>query len=116
MNFVHPQLLHQIQGVAKLRLGFAGKAYDDVGAKGCAGNGPADFVYQVDVVLAGIVAAHPGQYLIIAGLHREVDVFADLGQLRHRFDNAAAHIIGMGGQKPDTVQPVNGVQASQQSS
>ena len=111
MNFIHPQLLHQIQGVAELRLGFAGKAYDNVGAKGCVGNGPADLVYQVDVVLAGIVAAHPGQNLIIAGLHREVDVFADFGELRHGFDDAAAHIIGVRGQEPDAVEAVNGVQA-----
>ena len=54
------------------------------------------------------------QHGVVAGLDRQVDVFAHLGQVGHRLDDAAAHIRRVRGKEADAFQAVNIIEADEQ--
>ena len=114
MHLVKAQFRHQIHRPLILLLGFPGKADDYVGAEGHAGDGIPDAAGQFPVIVPGIGPAHPPQHFIIPGLHRQVDVFANLGQIGDGADDAVIHIRGMGSEKADPFQSVNIIQPGQQ--
>ena len=64
----------------ELRLGFAGKADDDVGGDGDVGDDARGCALQASIVVGGVAAPHLGQHLVVAGLDRNLDVLADFGQ------------------------------------
>ena len=114
MHLVKPQLLNQSQRVLILSLRFPGKAHDNIRAHGNIGNSVSNLADNVAVFGGSIRAAHPPQHIIVPGLDGQVDMLADLGLLRHRPDDAAAHIRRMRSEKTNPLQPVNIIQPGEQ--
>ena len=75
---VQLQIIQQVKGSAELCFGLPGEADDDVGGYGRAGDLVAYAIDQPAVLVYRVAALHPGQYVVVPGLDRDLDVFAYL--------------------------------------
>ncbi len=105
--------LEKGESLLELRLGLAAEADDDVGRDGDAGDGLADPVEPLLVVLDGVLAAHPVEDGVRARLDRQVEVLADgaaLGQRRDQPVRQVPRVRGDEPQAPDGVAAIGGPQ------
>ena len=114
VNLVKAQFGHQLQRTLILRFGLAGEADNYIGAERYAGDSVADAAHQLPIFVPGVGAAHPAKDFIVTGLHRQVDMLANLGQVGHRLNYPVVHIRGMRGQEADAFQTRQVVKSRQQ--
>ena len=76
-DLVEADRLEQAERRLELRLGLAAEADDDVRADGDPRHGRADPRQALEVVRDRVLAAHPAQDLVVAGLDRQVERLAD---------------------------------------
>ncbi len=74
---------------------FRGEPGDDVRGKGDVRNQLANLCDPLHVVFHRIGAVHQLQHAVGAGLHRQMDVVADVPPLRHRLDQLVRHVLRM---------------------
>ena len=67
----------------------------------------ANAVDEAKVVVTGVGATHALQDCVVAGLHGQVDVFADRWQFRYGADDAVAHEHRMRCEEPDALEVGN---------
>ena len=110
MDLVQAQLQEQVQRPLELFFRLPGEAHYDVGVDGHVRHGfpyPADQVY---VLGPAVLTPHLIQYPVVARLHRQIDVLADLGQVCDGLDYLLSHELGVGGQETDALDAVYIVQ------
>ena len=95
VDLVEPQFGQQVVGALELGLRLAWEADDDVGGNRNAWDAPTDAGNQTPVVVGGLTAPHTDQHLIVASLHRHLDVLAHLWQFRHGIEQLVRHPVGM---------------------
>jgi len=81
---VQLQLGQQVVGALELRFAFPWEANDHIGGNGRCGDDLADAPYQAAIVLGSVTALHRLQHLVVAGLHRHLDMRHNLRQLSYR--------------------------------
>ena len=72
-------------------------AHEDVGGKTTVGDDAADGLHTVHIPLAGVFAVHEFQDAVAATLHRQMDMFADVGLLGDDMQGFVAHVLGVRG-------------------
>ena len=75
--------------------GLAREADDHVGRHREIGHGRARAIDEVEVLVARVAASHRPQHAIRAGLHRQMQVLADLGQVANRGDQPVGDVARM---------------------
>ncbi len=114
MRLIEPQVRQQIIGVLELRRCLSGESDDDIGGNGDIGNDLADARHQPLIVGDGIAAAHLRQNLVVPRLNGNLDVRADLRQIRDCVEQIVLHPIGMAGQEANALQTLNLVDGMQE--
>ena len=107
VHLVELEIAEQIDGAFKGGVVFATEADDDVGVDRHIRDDRAHAVDQGAVFGIRIATAHLRQNGIVAGLDRHLDVFADLGQIAHRLQDAIRHVVWMAGEKANAPQAVD---------
>ena len=97
--------LEQAQGGLELGLRLAAEAHDHVGADGQARDRFAHALQALLVMRDGVLAPHPSEDLVVAGLDREVERRADRRRAGHRVDEAVGQVPGV---RRDESQAGNG--------
>ena len=109
-----PHAAHQVQRGGKILLGLAGEADDDVAGEGHAGDLLAGVVHQFQVLRRRVMAVHLLQQPVAAGLHRQVDVLAQVRLRGDGVDEFMAGVLGVAGHKADLVVAGHGAQQVEQ--
>ena len=99
---------------SKSCFGLARKADDDVGGDGRVRHRGAHPVDDVEVAGLPVGPAHRAQHRIRAGLHRHVQLRADVRGLGHRRDHVVGEVARVRAGEPDPVQPVDPAAGPQQ--
>jgi hypothetical protein len=92
----------------------AAEADDDVGVDCHRWDRGADARDQGAILGARVAALHAFQHRVVAGLNRDFDVRADLGQVAHRLQDAVGHVVGVAGEEADAPEAVDFVDRAQQ--
>ena len=95
--------LDQLQRCLKILLGFAGEAHDNVAGEGHAGDLFPRVADQFLILPDIVMAVHLLQQSVAAGLHRQVDVLAQVRLCGDGVDQLMAGILGVAGHKADLV-------------
>ena len=95
--------LDQLQRCLKILLGFAGEAHDDVAGEGHAGDLFPRVADQFFILPDIVMAVHLLQQSVAAGLHRQVDMLAQVRLRGDGVDQLMAGILGVAGHKADLV-------------
>src|SRR5258705_2078245 len=105
MHDVEADLVQQVQRVLELRLRLAAEADDHIRRERDAGPPRAQPVDQPAVLRQRVATAHPLEHAIVAVLHGNVDMLADLGQPCHLADHLIGHVARIRGHEADAHQP-----------
>ena len=105
IDFGEPGLFQQIHGLCEILGRFPGKADDDIRGNADIRTSPPQAGHPFEVLVPSIAAPHGGQDAIGAGLHRQVDMIAELGQITEAIDEFIGQILGMGGDETHPLQP-----------
>ena len=95
MDLVETDVSDQLRCPLELLLGLAAEPHDQIGGERDVGDSVADARDLVTVLRVGVPATHVGEDLIVACLEWQVDVFADLVEVRDGVDDAVAHVVGV---------------------
>ena len=85
-------LVDQREGVAEIRLGFAGEADDEIGCEGEIRAARTKTRNHVEIILARMLAVHRRKDTVGTGLHRQVHVGHQLGQFAMGRDQIVIHV------------------------
>ncbi len=114
MDYVKSQVGQQLVRGHEMLFGFAHEAHDDVCCQCHLGHPLSNAGQEAAVLVCGVPPCHSLESEIVAGLHRQFDVLADLVQFGYGFDDPIAHVVGVGGQKPYSLQVLHLVDCIQQ--
>ncbi len=106
--------LEEPQRRAELGVGLAAEPHDDIGRDRDPRHGLPDAREPLEIVLDRVLAAHPAQDRIVAGLDRQVQVLADALALGERGDEPVGQVPWVRGdeaQSPDGRPPVRSAEA-----
>ena len=104
----------QIIRAHELCFALAGEADNDVRRDGAMGQSAANSLDQRTVVVYAIAAPHFAQNVVVACLHRHLNVRHHLGQSAHGVEQFRGHVIRVRGQEADALQAVDIVEHAQQ--
>ena len=107
-------LLHQLHRGLEIRIGFAGKAYDEIPRKQQIRARRADPFDQPDIALGGMFAVHCLQNTIGPRLHRQMQIGHQLVTGGMGVDQCLIHVVGMRRGKANPLQPIDLVQRPDQ--
>ncbi|MPM74995.1 hypothetical protein SDC9_121986 [bioreactor metagenome] len=100
-------MLYQIERFGKVLLCFTGKPDDDIGRNLHIVHCLAEFLYDCEILLAGILAVHTAQNLIRPALKWQMHMMANVGQVRHSVDYTPAQVFRMRGHKPNPLESLD---------
>ena len=109
-----PCLAHQLQRVLKLLPRLAGESNDQIRRQGDIRAGRPQAPHQLQILRRAIAPVHAPEDLIIAGLHRQMQMVAQLRQAAKGLDQLVGEILGVARHKTDTLQPLDRVDLLQQ--
>ena len=107
MYDIEADFFKQVECMLELLLGFTAKAHDHISRERDTWPQLTYASNLFPVLIERIATFHASEQLVVTGLHRDIEVFANFRQVCHALNHTVGHVARIRGHETNTFQSID---------